>query len=215
VGDSYCNDAKREYYHSWRKYSRTSFKTFLRAKDAYGFYHRHPDIALKDAFGLDGSGKEKDSYMWARIYSENVEHKYFEPISDDTALREIDRIRASGEDIKPYAMALIFGLGVKEWMSQDEGGGGIGGNTGLRFGSHHSETKWANQMANRGWTTEEIYEAVKVGQSAPVINQVNPGNAATIYYHPVTGRAVVVDNVTNEILHIGGDNFNYSNWLLK
>jgi hypothetical protein len=34
-------------------------------------------------------------------------------------------VRATNESVTPELMALIFGTGIKIWMSQDEGGGGI------------------------------------------------------------------------------------------
>ena len=78
-----------------------------------------------------------------------------------------------------------------------------------RLGSNHSATQWANKMANRGWTPQQISEAIANGQRFPTVNHVNPGNAATRYVHPTSGRSVVVDNVTGEIIHVGGDGFFY------
>jgi hypothetical protein len=40
-------------------------------------------------------------------------------------------------------------------------------------------------------------------------NLVNKGNAATRFVHPETGRSVVIDDVTTEVLHVGGDGFKY------
>ena len=40
-------------------------------------------------------------------------------------------------------------------------------------------------------------------------NKVNPGNSARRYVHPKTGRSVVVDDVTGEVLHVGGDGFKH------
>ena len=37
----------------------------------------------------------------------------------------------------------------------------------------------------------------------------DPGNAATRHVHPTTGRSVVVDDVTGEVIHVGGDGFVY------
>jgi len=128
LGDTYCNESRREYYYSWRMYSQnSSFNVFLRAKDAYYFYYHHPNIALLDQFKeTDGDSWDKvDAYTLARIYSENVKHRFFEPVSDEIVLREIDRVRATNESVTPELMALIFGTGIKIWMSQDEGGGGI------------------------------------------------------------------------------------------
>ena len=41
------------------------------------------------------------------------------------------------------------------------------------------------------------------------MNLVNKGNSATRYVHPQTGRSVVQDNVTKEIIHFGGNGFKY------
>jgi hypothetical protein len=38
---------------------------------------------------------------------------------------------------------------------------------------------------------------------------VNPGNPAWRYVNPTTGRSVVIDDVTKEVIHVGGDNFKY------
>jgi hypothetical protein len=35
------------------------------------------------------------------------------------------------------------------------------------------------------------------------------GNSATRYIHPVTGQSVVVDNVTGNVVHVGGPGFQY------
>jgi hypothetical protein len=64
-------------------------------------------------------------------------------------------------------------------------------------------------MAARGWTPEQITEALANGQRFPAVNKVNQRNSATRYVHPATGRSVVVDDVTNEVIHVGGDGFLY------
>ncbi len=64
-------------------------------------------------------------------------------------------------------------------------------------------------MQKRGWTGQQIDEAMSGGQKFSAPNKVNPGNSATRYVHPETGRSVVVDNVTGEVLHVGGDGFKY------
>jgi hypothetical protein len=77
------------------------------------------------------------------------------------------------------------------------------------LGGNHSPTKWANQMQQRGWTPQQIDEALAKGESFPAPNNVNPGNSATRYVNPQTGRSVVIDDATKEILLVGGDNFKY------
>ncbi|MCI0462167.1 MAG: hypothetical protein L0Z62_34885 [Gemmataceae bacterium] len=64
-------------------------------------------------------------------------------------------------------------------------------------------------MRSRGWTPDQITEAIQAGSKVPAVNQVNPANSATRYIHPTTGRSVVVDDVTGEVIHVGGDGFVY------
>jgi hypothetical protein len=42
----------------------------------------------------------------------------------------------------------------------------------------------------------------------PAINKAT-GNSAIRYVHPETGQSVVVDTVTNEVIHVGGPGFRY------
>jgi hypothetical protein len=64
-------------------------------------------------------------------------------------------------------------------------------------------------MSQRGWTAQQISEAIQNGARYSATNNVNPGNAATRYVHPTTGRSVVVDQVTGEVIHVGGDGYVY------
>ena len=89
----------------------------------------------------------------------------------------------------------FFGLGGAKWT----------------LGSGKSATKWANQMAKRGWNERQIGEALST-KGIPARNAVNLGNPATRHVHPETGQSVVIDNRTNEVIHVGGENFDYSDW---
>jgi hypothetical protein len=64
-------------------------------------------------------------------------------------------------------------------------------------------------MERRGWTPTQIDEALASGKQFSASNNVNPGNGATRYVHPQTGRSVVIDNKTREVIHVGGDGFKY------
>jgi hypothetical protein len=64
-------------------------------------------------------------------------------------------------------------------------------------------------MRKRGWTNTQIDEAIAGGLKQPAVNQVNPGNGASRYVHPGTGRSVVIDDVTREVIHVGGDGYLY------
>ena len=78
-----------------------------------------------------------------------------------------------------------------------------------RFGSNHSELQWQNKMRQRGWTPEQIAEAIVGGEQFPATNLVDPSNGATRHVHPTTGRSVVIDDVTREVIHIGGAGYVY------
>ena len=78
-----------------------------------------------------------------------------------------------------------------------------------RLGSNHSAAQWQNKMKQRGWTSDQITEAIQGGQRFPTTNNIVPANGATRHVHPTTGRSVVVDNATGEVIHIGGDGFVY------
>jgi len=68
--------------------------------------------------------------------------------------------------------------------------------------------KIQSQMGRRGWTAQQIDEAVQGGMQIPAINRAT-GNPAIRYVHPVTGQSVVVDRVTKEVIHVGGPGFLY------
>jgi hypothetical protein len=78
-----------------------------------------------------------------------------------------------------------------------------------RFGSFKSTQKWENQMKSRGWTEEEITRTMLSGARLPTYNNVNPGNGATRIISPNTGQSLVIDNLTGEVLHVGGPRFDY------
>jgi len=77
------------------------------------------------------------------------------------------------------------------------------------LGQHKSAQKWQDRMQKRGWTPEQIDEAMSSGQKFSALNKLHPSNTATRYVHSQTGRSVVVDDVTKEVLHVGGDEFKY------
>jgi hypothetical protein len=77
------------------------------------------------------------------------------------------------------------------------------------YGTFKSDAKWISQFASRGWSEKLVDEAILRGDKYPAINLVNPMNSAIRYVHPITGRSVVIDSVTKEILHVGGDGFLY------
>ena len=77
------------------------------------------------------------------------------------------------------------------------------------FGPLKSDAKWAGQMAQRGWTKSQISDAIAHGERFPAKNNLNPSNGATRYVNPTSGRSVVIDNKTGQVIHVGGDGFKY------
>lgn len=77
------------------------------------------------------------------------------------------------------------------------------------FEGPKSSQTWQNQMAERGWTSELLEDAVQNGQSYPASNYINPNNSATRYISPQTGQSVVIDNITGGVIHVGGPGFKY------
>ena len=77
------------------------------------------------------------------------------------------------------------------------------------LGGNHSPQQWQAKMVQRGWTGDQITEAMQNGQQFSAVNKVNAANPATRFVHPTTGRSVVVDNMTGEVIHVGGDGFVY------
>lgn len=120
MGDSYCSGLKREYnFSDWQKH--LPFKNFLKGKEAYNYYYKNPDAAFRDTY----IGDEKDSVMWARIYSEDVLRSNYEPIPDFMVLDKIELARENGNQEQFWA--LLFGFGISQWLSADKGYGGAGG----------------------------------------------------------------------------------------
>lgn len=86
---------------------------------------------------------------------------------------------------------------------------GTPGHPGWKLGRNHSAQEWQDKMQQRGWTPDQITEAIQNGQRLPATNKVNPAHPATRYIHPTTGRSVVIDDATREVIHVGGDGFLY------
>jgi len=53
-----------------------------------------------------------------------------------------------------------------------------------------------------------VEEAIARGERHPAVNR-ETGAAATRYIHPETGRSVVIEDVSGDVIHVGGDGFIY------
>jgi RHS repeat-associated protein len=109
-----------------------------------------------------------------------------------------------GEVAKDAAIGAVLGAGARFlWLAR------AGARASWKFGSLKTLAKWEGQMARRGWTRQQITQALTRGERLSAQNWVNKANTASRYVHPETGRSVVVDDVTKEVLHVGGDGFVY------
>jgi RHS repeat-associated protein len=68
--------------------------------------------------------------------------------------------------------------------------------------------KIERDLIKRGWTPQEIQEAYDNGEQIPAVNKAN-GAAATRYVNPTTGKSVVIENDTGQVIHVGGSGFKY------
>ena len=64
-------------------------------------------------------------------------------------------------------------------------------------------------MARRGWTAQQIDEAVQRGNRIDAINK-KTGGPAIRYVNPQSGQSVVIDKTANEVIHVGEEDFEYS-----
>ena len=120
----------------------------------------------------------------------------------------------TGEPVSRVSAVIGFLPGGKILGRAVKGGGGLILNAlGKLFGKGTKlgatvGPKIAKQMEKRGWTTDQIREAIDSGSKTNAVNKAN-GNPATRHVHPTTGQSVVVDDATGEVIHIGGPGFKY------
>ena len=81
------------------------------------------------------------------------------------------------------------------------------GDASWTLGAFKSAEKWASQISKGSWTPDAITNMIETGIQSCVENRVNPGNSATQYLNSDTGRFVVQDDVTGEILQVSRPNF--------
>jgi RHS repeat-associated protein len=98
-------------------------------------------------------------------------------------------------------------LGI--FISAKKAAGAVTKSTAWTLGAGKSAAKWAGQMQKRGWTSKQIDDAIQSGKQYPAANNLNPANGATRFVNPQTGRSVVIDNKTGQVIHVGGDGFKY------
>jgi hypothetical protein len=70
---------------------------------------------------------------------------------------------------------------------------------------------WGNYMSKRGWSFDDIQQTLLKGKWTPHsgTNYINPGNSMSIVTNHSTGKSLVIDNITKEIIQLGGSGFKY------
>jgi hypothetical protein len=132
----------------------------------------------------------------------------FPPI-DEEALKTLEEEGVSpivAREIAEAEAAARMAIGAGPLKADGKPASGSGARS---FARTKSAQKWQNQVVQRGWTHEQIEEAIANGQSYPAQNNINPSNGATRYVNPQTGQSVVIDNKTGELIHVGGPGFRY------
>jgi hypothetical protein len=65
-----------------------------------------------------------------------------------------------------------------------------------------------NAMSRRGWTAQDILDAYKNGTRVPAYNKATLGPASR-YVNSTTGMSVIVDDITGQVIMVGGQGFKY------
>ena len=117
---------------------------------------------------------------------------------------------ALGADIVGLAIPCATGLGmlVRGGRVADNVADGLVAANRVAPDITGATTKIQRQMRSRGWTSDQINEAFEGGQQFLAEVKWN-GREATRYVHPETGRSVVIDDASGDIIHVGGDGFGY------
>lgn len=119
------------------------------------------------------------------------------PVSEPTGATDPqafeDMLVAAG-----IVVAVVFGRGaVVIWR-----GAMLARRTQWVLGKHKSALKWKNRVEAGKWTAKEITDTIRYGERSKAVNKVNKGNRAVQYTDRETGKYVVRDEVTKEILQV-------------
>jgi RHS repeat-associated protein len=70
--------------------------------------------------------------------------------------------------------------------------------------------KILKDMVRRGWSKQEIQDAVQLGKAEPATDFTAGGAPATRYTNPTTGKAVTVNDATGKVIQVGDVGFHYN-----
>ncbi len=68
---------------------------------------------------------------------------------------------------------------------------------------------WGDYMMKRGWKFDDIQKTLAKGKWEPHAGQnyLNPGNSMSIVTNQSTGKSLIIDNVTKEVIQLGDKGF--------
>ncbi len=124
------------------------------------------------------------------------------------AIAQTDSPLPGPADLVAVATVIAGGIagGVDAYQAYDDSRTAEFGSLVAEYGySFSNPDKLSRQMQKRGWTEQEIIEAL---QTEGIAASGKKGDA-TRYEHPTNGKSIVVDNVTNEIFHVGKKGYEY------
>ena len=100
-----------------------------------------------------------------------------------------------------------LGRGIGGFLSRAFFRGATKGDSVLRPGWKN----WGKYMGNKGWTPDEIQQTLIKGKWKPHLgtNHMNPGNPMRLVTNPYTGKSLIIDNVTREIIQLGRKGYRY------
>jgi RHS repeat-associated protein len=124
----------------------------------------------------------------------------------EEAIGPIEIVTGVYGGVRVIYSGLRYGLpALGRWLANRGGREAVeeGGEQALKI-----SPKIERHMARRGWTSQQVSEAVRSGKQVRAVNKAT-GNPATRYVNPNTGQSVVIDDVTGEVIHVGGPGFSY------
>jgi len=77
---------------------------------------------------------------------------------------------------------------------------------------NYLSNKITRQMTSRGWTKQEIMDTVREGDAYAVTNKAT-GVPATEYVSRSTGKFVVIDNNTGQVLQVSRGDMAPNHWI--
>ena len=116
----------------------------------------------------------------------------------------------------PNSSAAATGLRVgaqqaeKQLLQQGVKGAAKGGSQFMKYqGDFVLKPGWKNwgkYVSQRGWKFDDIQQTLLKGKWQPWTknkNWMNPGNSMSIITNPQTGKSLIIDNVTKEVIQLG------------